>query len=47
MLQLPVGVPLLGSGTICKFAAAADEFKLIELGSAYLESTHPSFLLLG
>lgn len=25
---LSVGVPLLGSGTICKFAAAADEFKL-------------------
>lgn len=26
---LPVGVPLLESGAICKFAAAAGTFKLI------------------
>ena len=48
-LCLPVGVPLLGSATICKFTAAADEFTLseLDLGTACLESTQPSSLLLG
>lgn len=46
---LPVGAPLLGSATICKFTAAAEEFMLSapELGIACLESTQPSSFLGG